>query len=110
MWANPLLEARAVRSPQLQDLLHYVSDEGRICPQPGKWHELWEMLPDRYRVGSGWNPPLPLILAAWDHTSGLEKMLRLRQHIEYAEEKGVLDLVEKFLKGLPQEEWHIIGK
>lgn len=94
---------------QLQDLLKYVSDQGRICPQPGKWHELWEMLPDRHRVGSGWNPSLPLILAAWNHTTGLEKMLRLRQHIEYAAEKGVLDLIEQFLKGLPPEDWHIIG-
>ncbi len=42
----------------------------------------------KIRVGSGWNPPLPLILAAWDHTTGLEKLLRLKQHIEYATEKG----------------------
>lgn len=106
----PLLEARALKNMQLQDLLQYVMDEGRICPEPGKWHELWQLLPDRHRVGSGWNPPLPLILAAWDHTNGLEKMLRLKQHIEYAAEKGVLDQVDQFLRSLPSEEWHTSRK
>jgi hypothetical protein len=49
---------------QLEELLHFVQSEGRICPESGKWHELWEMLPDKKRVGNGWQPPLPLILAA----------------------------------------------
>lgn len=91
---------------QLKELLEFVQGEGRICPQPGKLHELWEMLPDRKRVGSGWQPPLPLILAAWDHTTGIEKMLRLRQHIEYAEEKGVLKQVDRYLRDLPASEWY----
>jgi hypothetical protein len=93
---------------KLQNLLKYVSEEGRICPEPDKWHQLWDLLPDKHRVGSGWNPPLPLILAAWEHTTGLEKMLRLQDHIKYAAEKGVLDLVEQFLKNLPLDEWFIV--
>lgn len=91
---------------QLQELLKFIQDGGRVCPQPGKWHELWEMLPDRQRVGSGWQPPLPLILAAWEHTTGIEKMLRLRQHIEYAEAKGVLNQVDRYLRDLPASEWY----
>lgn len=95
---------------QLRDLMQYVEAEGRICPEPGKWHELWELLPDKHRVGSGWSPPLPLILAAWEHTTGLEKMLRLKQHIEYAAEKGVLGQVDQFLRNLKPEEWHTSKK
>jgi len=91
---------------QLKELLKFVQDEGRICPQPGKWHELWELLPDRQRIGSGWQPPLPLILAAWDHATGIEKMLRLRQHIEYAEEKGVLNQVDRYLRDLHTSGWY----
>lgn len=94
-----------MKSKQLEDLLDYVKKDGRICPEPSKWHKLWEMLPDKRRVGSSWNPPLPLILAAWDYTSGLEKILRLKQHLEYAAEKGVLDQVEMFIKNLAQDEW-----
>jgi len=77
-------------------------------PQPGEWHMLWEMLPDKQRLGSGWDPPLPLILGAWNHTTNLEKMLRLKLHIQYAAEKGVLDNVEQFLKRLTPEKWHTL--
>lgn len=76
---------RSVRPKEinkLEALLRYVQSEGRICPEPGKWNELWEMLPDRKRVGNGWQPSLPLILGAWNYASGIEKMLRLREHIE----------------------------
>jgi hypothetical protein len=68
------------------------------------------MLPDRQREGMGWNPPLPLILGAWWHTSALEKQLRLREHIAYAEEKGVLPQVERFLRGLGEDEWAHLGE
>jgi len=68
------------------------------------------MLPDKKRVGSGWQPPLPLILAAWDNTSGIEKMLRLRKHIEYAAEKGILNIVDQYLRNLPNKDWHLAGK
>jgi hypothetical protein len=36
----------------------------------------------------------------------LEKNIRLKQHIEYAAEKGVLNQVDKFLRSLQPEEWH----
>jgi hypothetical protein len=39
--------------------------DGRVCPQPVVWQQLWEILPDRRRVGAGWEPLSPLILAAW---------------------------------------------
>ncbi|OGP84606.1 MAG: hypothetical protein A2V87_02935 [Deltaproteobacteria bacterium RBG_16_58_17] len=90
-------------------MLQFVQSEGRICPEPGKWHDLWEMLPDKKRIGSGWQPPLPLILAAWDNTSGIEKMLRLRQHIQYAVEKGILN-IDQYLRNLTQNDWHFVGK
>jgi len=95
---------------QLEELIQYVQSEGRICPEPGKWHELWEILPDKKRISSGWQPPLPLILAAWDNTSGIEKILRLRQHIEYAAEKGILNIVDQYLRNLPNNDWHFAGK
>jgi hypothetical protein len=91
-------------------LLKYAQDEGRICPQPQRWNELWEMLPEKERVGIGWRPSLPLILGAWWHTSDIEKTLRLQEHIEYAASKGVLDRVERFLRNLPTDGWHSTSK
>jgi hypothetical protein len=47
------------------------------------------MLPDRRRVGLGWDPPAPLILAAWWDTPAIAKMVRLQEHLRYAEAHGV---------------------
>jgi hypothetical protein len=88
------------------DLLKYVKSDGRICPQPKYWDEMWEMLPDKKRKGNSWDPPLPLILGAWWHTSDMEKMMRLRQHIEYASEKGALDEIDDYLRNLAPDQWH----
>ncbi len=94
---------------QLALLLKHVQAEGRICPQPQRWNELWEMLPDKERLGHGWCPSLPLILGAWAHTSDIEKMHRLREHIEYAASKGELSSIERFLRNLPSDRWHANG-
>jgi hypothetical protein len=51
-------------SEKLENLLLFIRSENRICPMPREWNKLWEILPNKERVGAGWNPPLPLILAA----------------------------------------------
>jgi hypothetical protein len=97
-----------MKSKQLQRLLCYIREEGRICPQQNKWHEMWEMLPDKRRLSKGWDPPLPLILWDWDNTTNRQKMLRLKVQIQYAAEKGVIDDIEKFLRNLKRAEWHLL--
>jgi hypothetical protein len=89
-----------------EKLLAYCRGNSRVCPQPRRWNELWEMLPNKVQVGAGWKPPLPLILTAWHHTSNLEKMMRLSDHIAWAHEHGVFEKVDSFLRGLPENEWH----
>lgn len=93
---------------QLVALLNYVRADGRICPQPMCWNDLWELLPDRKRTDMdwGWDPPLPLILAGWWASSDLQKSARLKEHIEYAASHGVLDSVEVYLRGLLESDWH----
>jgi hypothetical protein len=91
---------------QLKSLLDYCSENERVCPQPQKWNELWELLPNRGRNGSGWEPALPLILAAWYDTPVMLKMLRLREHIEWANSHEALDLIDKFIRDLPETDWY----
>jgi hypothetical protein len=93
---------------KLTELLEYVRAEGRVCPNPQEWHAPWEMLPDKQRIGDGWEPPLPLILGAWWDTPALFKMIRLEEHIRYAEKHGGLDQVDAYLRRLQQDEWFII--
>jgi hypothetical protein len=92
-------------SSKAEALQKYCSENGRFCPQPDYWMRLWEMLPDRQRKPSGGsNPPMPLILAAWECT-GLEKILRVRDHIHWADSHGVIDDVDAYLRGLAEEQW-----
>ena len=42
------------------------------------------LLPDRRRVGHGWEPAVPLIFAAWWESPGLAKNLRFLEHLEWA--------------------------
>ena len=57
-------------------------------------------------VGSGWQPPLPLILGAWRDSSNLEKWMRLREHVTWAAEHESLDEVDSFLRSLSEDAWH----
>ena len=92
------------------ELVRYCRENGRVCPMPSQWNVLWEMLPNRTREGASWKPAPPLILAAWHDTPALLKMLRLKEHIDWADQHGVLDDVDKFLRSLPESEWAHIGE
>jgi len=94
----------------LEQTLAEAQKNNRVCPQPREWQSLYEMLPDKRREGGGWEPSLPLILAAWWETPALPKMLRLREHIEWASAHDCLDQVHSFLCQLPEDAWHHIGE
>lgn len=87
-------------------LIQYCREKGRVCPQPKLWQQMWEMLPNKKQVGASWQPAVPLILAAWDETPALPKMVRLADHIEWAEAHAALEKVAAFLRNLSEEEWH----
>lgn len=91
-------------------LIAYCRENDRICPQPMLWQKLWEMLPNRMQVGAGWEPPLPLILAAWHETPAMPKMLRLADHIAWAEKHSALEPIGRFLRSLRERDWHHIGE
>ncbi|MGE5486808.1 MAG: hypothetical protein ACM3ZB_03185 [bacterium] len=90
-------------------LLGYVKANSRVCPQPMPWNTLWDMLPGRRRVGDGWQPALPLILAAWWDTPALQKRLRFLEHLEWAHSHGCIAQVETYLRALPESDWYHFG-
>jgi hypothetical protein len=92
-----------------ESLIGYCREGRRVCPLPMHWKVVWEMLPDRVRDGAGWLPAPPLILAAWRDTPALLKMLRLQEHIEWAEQHGTLDQIGKFLRGRSEDQWQHFG-
>jgi hypothetical protein len=68
------------------------------------------MLPHRKRAGVGWDPALPLILAAWHDTPAMSKMVRLVEHIEWAGQHEALNEIGIFLRSLPEKDWHHVGE
>ncbi len=93
----------------LEQVLKEAQKNDRVSPQPQKWNELYELLPNRVRKGNGWEPALPLILAAWWDTPALSKMARLREHIEWASKYDCLNVIYEFMKNLKEEEWFHVG-
>ncbi|MBN1461584.1 MAG: hypothetical protein JXA57_18800 [Armatimonadetes bacterium] len=93
----------------VEDVLEFARSDGRVCPMPEKWKELYELLPDSKRKGAGWEPALPLILGGWSATHW-QKRERLAAHIRYAAEHGVLQLVGNFLSSLSARDWYREGQ
>lgn len=90
----------------LDKALEEAARNGRVCPQPIKWKELYDILPGCHRVGGGWEPALPLILSAWGMTSDWEKKMRLREHLEWAKSHNCLESIYAFLLGLSENDWY----
>jgi hypothetical protein len=80
----------------VETLIAYCRQDGRVCPQPIRWNELWEMLPNRTRIGSGWMPPLPLILAAWHEASALARCCWLKSTFGGLSKTGHLGILLRF--------------
>jgi hypothetical protein len=90
----------------LADLMAEACKEGRVCPQPMVWNRLWELLPERRRGGVGWEPPLPLILAAWWGASDGEKRNRFHSHLRWASEHGAIESVATLISNMEPDDWH----
>lgn len=90
----------------LAEVFTESSRDGRVCPKPQAWQKLYDLLPDKHRSGTGWEPSLPLILGAWSDAPNLSKMLRFREHLEWAAKHDCLDSICDFLRKLPEENWH----
>jgi hypothetical protein len=88
---------------ELESLLAYCQADGRVCPLPNIWNNLWKLIK---RTTGKEDIPAPLILAAWYDTPILPKMLRLREHVEIAYENGAFDQVKTFLMSLEEGDWY----
>lgn len=71
-------------------------DENYFCPLPDKWNEVYGLLLSFWhKSGSAEKdmPPVPLILAAWHETTGLQKLIRWKETVEWANRHGCKNLI-----------------
>jgi len=90
-------------SKKLEELIEFMTQDDRICPQPKQWTVLWELML-RHEKGEG-KPGPSLVLAAWHATTDLDKRVRFKEHLEWAEQLGILDEVSTYLYNLSENEW-----
>ena len=89
----------------------YCTTNNRLVPMPTQWNQLYGMLKNTHQKPSGgWEPPLPLILAAWHHSMPIEKHLRFQDHVRWAEAQKQLPEIAAFLRSLPETQWCHFGE
>lgn len=90
-------------------LWEYCTSNKRAIPRD--WDKLYQMLKNKRRKPSGGaEPSVPLILAAWNHTMPIEKHLRFREHIEWANDNNQIEEIGTYLRSLSEEEWYHFGE
>jgi hypothetical protein len=90
----------------LEQAMSMARRNNRACPLPAHWAAFFKLLPPRVAEGRAFAPPAPVDGPAWAATSAMQKRLRLRDQIEWAERQGALQVAHDFLAALPEEQWH----
>jgi hypothetical protein len=73
----------------------------KVCPNPGRWHEIHQQLHAIAAAKSLPPPPIPLILNGWVFSNDLQKMERWNATVVWAQQHGC----EEILKQLRTEDW-----
>jgi hypothetical protein len=99
-------EKGEVRPRTVDELMVTARRNNRVCPRPSLWSQLYSTL------GGGRHAdlaPPPVERSIWTKLSDLQKRLRLRQQIEWAERHGKLEVVGKFIENLAEGDWLHMG-
>jgi hypothetical protein len=95
----------------VKSLWNYCTANDRLVPMPNQWSDLYAMLRSTHQKPSGgWEPPLPLILAAWHHSMPIDKQMRFKEHLKWAEVHGQLEEISCFLRSLTETQWCHFGE
>lgn len=99
------------RDAYFKPLWAYCTANNRLVPMPPQWNELYRLLRNtRHEAAGGCHPPAPLILAAWHHSLPIEKQLRFKEHLEWAQQHGQIEQIAAFLRRLPESQWCHFGE
>jgi hypothetical protein len=98
------MQRLADQPEDLTSLWAYCTQKERVIPRD--WNKLYKMLVNRRQLPSGgWEPALPLILAAWHETDADQKQQRFREHLEWADLQGQLRKIGAYLRSLHEDDW-----
>lgn len=96
-----------VRLNYLRTAFHRdVNGLKRICPKPMIWADLHKKLLNHARDHHCLpeEPPKPVILAAWAHTTDIDKLNRWRETMRWCAENGCSEI----LRDLPYKHYYTV--
>jgi len=91
------------------ETLSVINCNDRICPMPGRWSELYELLLEKKNRVNSKELPLPLTLASWWYSAVFEKKARLVEQIQWAADHGCINELYGFLVNLREADWYHTG-
>jgi hypothetical protein len=86
----------------VDDVLHAARHHNRVCPQPEAWAALYRRLGGE-RFADLRQPPVQPW--TWSKLSALQKRVRFREHIEWADSHDRLKQIARFIDGMPESDW-----
>jgi hypothetical protein len=87
---------------EVGEVLALARQKNRAAPVPHVWDEFYRMLPRAEHGGRSHSAPPPLAL---DQSTPMQRRLRLRDQIEWAEVAGALREAHAFLASLADTDW-----
>lgn len=92
-----------------ETLWQYCTENHRVIPRD--WNKFYNLLNNKKQKSSGgWEPSLPLILAAWDMTLPIEKQLRFKEHVQWAISNQQNEEASQYLRALSEDKWYHFGE
>ena len=98
-------EKKAAAAPgvTLEATMVMARRNNRVCPLMAQWVQFHQVLVDAAPPKQV--PPYAIDGGAWNIVPGMQKRLRLKEQLEWADKHGCLPAAHTFLNGLPEEAW-----
>jgi hypothetical protein len=85
-------------------ILRGIKDDGIVCPVPITWNKFFEIIVEK-KDRAEW-PPLPMVLTGWYLAGKDEKHQRFCEHIQWAEDNGVIEIALNFINKIKLDNWY----
>ena len=94
-------------SEKAQALLEYCLMNDRVCPKRDFWNHLWVINAKAKTFDSLLNQnKLPVLDENSTEKEKIQRSVRLRKYIEYADKNKLIDEMNNFLRSIPEDKWH----
>ncbi|NML43906.1 hypothetical protein HHL11_09110 [Ramlibacter sp. G-1-2-2] len=89
------------------DTMVLARRNNRACPRPALWAALYLLVEGDHYADLA---PPPTQVWQWSKLSNLQRRLRFREHIEWAERHGKLDTMANYMESLAEADWVHMGE